>query len=455
MYPLQARAWDLLEEIDRTCVAAGWPAISAPWWQVLRESWESPVCVTRGGRRSGKSSTYCRKACAVALAADPIPGDTGVFAIYSANRIQAADRVSTCEQIFNLMGYKSIVRGEPKAGEIKPMANAIVLPDNIEIRVVTASVSAAVSSTLIGAFADEVAHWDDQGRNPADEIIRMILPSMATVPGAMLDISSAPKTSKDAHARFYKRAQESDSWAYAHMPTWVGNPTLSLSRCKEIAQDEYEFLRAFAAQCVDFGSAVMFPDHILDRAFMPVDGEEYEARACGVDMGLTRNHSAAVIAGPDRFSRQRIAMLDFELWAPRNAPLIPSATARAIAAFAGKHGLGRVTADVFYRETLREHIAVSGGTTTAIALHNLRRTMLEDRAAIPIEWDKMRGELGRIEYRDDDSVIVPQDPDGSHCDLAMAGAAAMFAADKSPPGQCIGGRANRRGRFSGRGGRGA
>src|SRR5688572_33212026 len=92
-----------IDRVNRVLVAAKWPDIS-PWWR-RRIAWAYEhgafELIFRVGRRGGKSSTMCRIAVAEALYGDHYvaPGDTGVFAIISAERPQAVERLSTIKPI--------------------------------------------------------------------------------------------------------------------------------------------------------------------------------------------------------------------------------------------------------------------------------------------------------------------------------------------------------------------
>lgn len=258
-----AEAWERrrarLAEVLADLRARGWHDLSPFWREALTEVYavRPRIVPVRVGRRGGKSSTSCRVAISecTAQAHYVPPGDIGVFHILSADRDQAKERVKTCADICEALG----IEHEPTAAEIR-------FPQyRTAIRVTTASVRAAVSSTSIGALFDEMAHWeDDRGANPAADILRAFKPSILTMPGAILWLVSAPWTTRDAHAQEYERTAHDR--LRLHAPTWVANPTTTEDECRDAAEDEIDFLRNYAAVPCDIDNAVFFPANMVDEA---------------------------------------------------------------------------------------------------------------------------------------------------------------------------------------------
>lgn len=212
--------------------------------------------VIRGGRRGGKSANICRLAVADCTSGswDIASGDIGIFNIFSAKREQAADRVATCAAVAEALG----IRHHATQG-------AIVFPDyRTEIRVSVANVRSAVSGTSIGALFDEMAHWDDEGVNPATSILSQFKWSMATNPHAILWLVSAPILTTDAHAVEYDRTR-ADQIRFT-IPTFVGNPTLDREALEREADDDVDFLRNVCAIPCDSGGGAYYPGDLVRRA---------------------------------------------------------------------------------------------------------------------------------------------------------------------------------------------
>ncbi len=239
----------------------GWHDISPFWRQSLEMIYarRPRIVPVRVGRRGGKSSTSCRVAVAECTARAHFvpPGDIGVFHVLSADRDQAKERVKTCVDICEALGIEHAAT----AAEVR-------FPQyRTAIRVTTASVRAAVSSTSIGALFDEMAHWqDDRGSNPAADILRAFKPSVLTMPGALLWLVSAPWTTRDAHAQEYDK--DARDRLRLHAPTWIANPTTTEADCRDAAEDEIDFLRNYAAVPCDIDNAVFFPSDMIEQAIV-------------------------------------------------------------------------------------------------------------------------------------------------------------------------------------------
>src|SRR5690554_3590045 len=104
MHDLRQRIW----ELDEILTSSKWPPIS-PWWKAVIDTvyeTEAREIVIQGGRRGGKSSTIAgRVAVAETLFGDHLvpPGDTGYFAIVSAERDQAKERLQTIRDVLEVL----------------------------------------------------------------------------------------------------------------------------------------------------------------------------------------------------------------------------------------------------------------------------------------------------------------------------------------------------------------
>src|SRR5690606_30635590 len=111
-----------------------------------------------------KSSTIAgRVAVAETLFGEHIvpPGDTGYFAIVSAERDQAKERLQTIRDVLEVL--------EIDYHYTQQMITLV--GRNVAFRTFTASLQGIVSFTCIGALCDEEARWRDRdtGANPARE----------------------------------------------------------------------------------------------------------------------------------------------------------------------------------------------------------------------------------------------------------------------------------------------
>lgn len=154
------------------------------------EVWE-PV-----GRRGGKSRVLALIAVYLAVCVDWTPhlspGERGHIVVLAAQRKQAAA----------IMDYVKAILNDPR---LRPLVNrdlseSIDLAGSVRIEVVTASISAVRSRTVIAALCDEIAFWESEeaSANPDAEILNALRPAMATIPRAMLLAASSPYARRGA-----------------------------------------------------------------------------------------------------------------------------------------------------------------------------------------------------------------------------------------------------------------
>ena len=157
----------------------GLPIQKAP----TREAWV-PV-----GRRGGKSRVLAMVALYVALCTDYspylAPGEVGYVTVLADMREHAAA----------IMNYLKAALRHPRLQPVvsKQLVESIQLTCGVEIEVVTASIAAVRSRTVIAALCDEIAFWpvDETCANPDVEILNGLRPAMATIPNSLLLAASS------------------------------------------------------------------------------------------------------------------------------------------------------------------------------------------------------------------------------------------------------------------------
>lgn len=263
-----------LQWINEQLTLAGWPEMSE-WWEkrlarvytsnwIARERLYRPElqrrsAVWRVGRRGGKSSTICRVAvyeCIFGEHEVP-PGDVGVYAIISAERPQAKERVNTIKQICDVLG----VDGKPYAESFEFAKKARA------IRCYTASITSVVSFTCIGAMCDEEAIWRDTetGTNPAKEVLASLRPTMATMRNAMIHHVSAPWSTLDEHHKAFARGTCADQVVF-YGATWEANPTITEEETHLLEPDEPSWIRAYKAVPLSSDETKFFVAELIEQA---------------------------------------------------------------------------------------------------------------------------------------------------------------------------------------------
>lgn len=271
-YPVELP--DKFQWLNSELESAGWPAMS-DWWTknlgrvyfsnwIMRERLFQPNKQRRGGvwrvgRRGGKSSSICRVAVYESIFGehDVPPGDIGIYAIISAERPQAKERISTIKKICDVIDAKG-----------KEYTESFEFKDrNRAIRAYTASITSVVSFTCIGGMCDEMAIWrdTDTGTNPAKEVIASLKPSTAGLPNAMLHYVSAPWSTLDEHHKAFTRGTQPDQLAF-YAPTWVARPTLTEDETHLLEPDESSWMRAYKAIPLASDETKFFNAELIEQA---------------------------------------------------------------------------------------------------------------------------------------------------------------------------------------------
>jgi len=185
------------------------------------------------------------------------PGDTGVYAIISAERPQAKERLKTIGKICDVLGVDGKEYAE--SFEFKKVNRAI--------RCYTASITSVVSFTCIGAMCDEVAIWrdTDTGTNPAKEVLASLRPSTAGIPNAIIHLVSAPWSTLDEHHKAFARGLQPDQIVF-YAPTWVARPSLTEAETRLLEPDEPSWIRAYKAIPLSSDETKFFVAELIEQA---------------------------------------------------------------------------------------------------------------------------------------------------------------------------------------------
>jgi hypothetical protein len=343
------------DEVDAALVAKDFPPTS-PWWRETFERWYRSgrrQLVVRAGRRAGKSSSFCRLAVVEALYGqhDVPPGDTGVVAIVSTDRTEAAARLTTVTAILDALGVAYKPWGDGAIG-IK------LIGRRVGVRVYTASIKGVSGFTSIFVLCDEVAKWSDSdtGANPATEVLASVRPTMRTQKNARIALSSSPFGMLDAHYDAYERG-ETSAQVVAYAPTWEANPTVTEQETRDDEPDESAWLREYAAIPQAEAESSMLTELLIDRATRtsPTDlpAEPGHWYAATIDPATRGNAWTLVVAtrGPDRVRR---VCLVREWKGTANVPLRSPEVFQEIAALLKPYALTTLTSDQFAGDPLAD-----------------------------------------------------------------------------------------------------
>lgn len=192
-----------------------------------REPPDAPVreLVVIGGRRGGKDATAAAAiACAAAsdYSAYVRPGEAPSILCLAVDRQQAQLVLRYTRALFDRV---PMLR-ELRANETR---EGLELTNGNEIVVQTNSFRSVRGRTVPLAVFDEVGYWrDEASASPDKETYRATLPSMSTIPTAMLVIISTPYRRQgllyDKHAKSF--GQPDPRVLVVLAPTLILNPTL-------------------------------------------------------------------------------------------------------------------------------------------------------------------------------------------------------------------------------------
>lgn len=204
--------------------------LDVPPGRRLSEAW-LPV-----GRRGGKSRILALIAVHLACCYDwtpyLVPGESGVISVLAALRPQARA----------IMGYVKAALKHPKLERLvagKMLAESVELKGQVTIEVVTASITAVRSRTMIAALCDEIAFWrsDEDSANPDEEILNALRPAMATIPGRMLLGASSRYARRgvlwEAYRNYYGKVEGPLVWS-------ADTQTMHPSIDQDFLREEYE-----------------------------------------------------------------------------------------------------------------------------------------------------------------------------------------------------------------------
>jgi ribosomal protein L37AE/L43A len=177
------------------------------------------------GRRSGKSIISALIAVFVATLRSYkeflAPGEQGVVMVLAADRRQARVIFNYVSSFLESPLLKGLVLAKRK--------ESIELSNGVRIEVHTSNYKSVRGVTLIAAILDELAFWmDEDSSNPDVEVVRALLPSMATIPNALLLGVSSPYARRgqlyNAHKEHFGKQSDVLVWQADSLSM---NPSLS------------------------------------------------------------------------------------------------------------------------------------------------------------------------------------------------------------------------------------
>lgn len=233
------------------------------------------------GRRGGKSNIAALLAVYEAVFRDHraqlAPGEIATVMVIAADRKQAR----------SVMRYiKGLLLDNPILTQMvtRVTEESIELANRCNIEIMTATFRATRGYTVAAAILDEIAFWHSEGANPDTEILRALRPSLATLGGKLIALSS-PYARRGVLWNNYHRYFGKDSQVLvAQAPTLYMNPKLPPEIVQEAKQEDpvaaaAEYDAQFRTDVETFVSYEVVdmctrPDHI---ELLPAPGISYSA----------------------------------------------------------------------------------------------------------------------------------------------------------------------------------
>lgn len=185
------------------------------------------------GRRGGKSRIAALLAVYEAIFNDHksklSAGEVATIQIIAADRKQAR----------TVMRYvRALILDNPMLSRlvVSDQAESIELANRCVIEIMTASHRATRGYTTAAAICDEIAFWHSDGANPDAEIINALRPSLATLNGKLICLSSPYARKGILWETFKNHYGKTGSILVAQADTLTMNPTLP----KSVVESAYE-----------------------------------------------------------------------------------------------------------------------------------------------------------------------------------------------------------------------
>lgn len=327
------------------------------------------------GRRAGKSHTAALLAVYEAFFNDYsdklAAGEVATVFVISGDRKQAR---TVFRYISGMIESSRLL----SSMVVRENNESIELSNRCVIEIMTASFKGIRGYSVACAILDEVAFWSDGGANPDKEIIAAIKPSLATLGGKLIALSS-PYARRGVLWDAYKRHFSGDSSRVlvAQAPTAKMNPLLPA----EVIAEAYESDAAAAA--AEYGAE--FRKDV--ETFVDRDQVELSVIPDRLELPVSRNQTYFGFVDPSGGRADAMTMaichregdtIILDAVRSRKPPFSPEAVADEFAALLKSYRIYQVTGDRYAGEWPREQFSKRGVryVTAAKTKSELYRDML-------------------------------------------------------------------------------
>jgi len=178
-------------------------------------------------------------------------------------------------------------------------ATSLRLKNRVQVQVKAGSFRSIRGHSIIFAALDELCFWNDQGSNPADEVLSAIRPSLLNLGGKLVAISSPYGKFGPMYAAYKKYSDGHDpKITFVKANTFALNPSITQEMLdREKARDPLKFAREWQAEFEE-GLQQFIDREVVERLVVtgrvelaPREGGEYR---CFVDPAGGHNDEYAM-----------------------------------------------------------------------------------------------------------------------------------------------------------------
>lgn len=314
------------------------------------------------GRRSGKSIIAALVAVFMATCRSYkeflVGGEQGIVMVLAADRRQARIIFNYIVSFLESPLLKGLVLAKRK--------ESIDLSNSVRIEVHTSNYRSVRGATLICAILDELSFWQDENSaNPDVEVVRALLPSMATIPSALLLGVSSPYAKRgklyEMHKEHFGKPSDVLIWQgdSLSMNPSLASKVVSDAYLKDPASASAEYGAQFRSDVQNFISVETVEAAVIrDRRELPYDvGKSYYGFA-DPSGGVADSFCMAV----GHFEHEK-AVLDYVREV--QAPLSPKVVAAEFSAIFKAYHIFEIEGDAYGGMWVKDEFSKHGVTYKA------------------------------------------------------------------------------------------
>ena len=385
------------------------------------------------GRRGGKTRAMAVLAAFIAACCDHrhilAPGERGVLPILAASTLQAGQAFNFVSGIFSA------------APNLKPLienvtADTLSLSTGVDIQVRPASFRTIRGITAVAAIGDEIAFWrSDDSANPDTEILRALLPTLATTGGMLACISSPHAKRGKLYATFKRHYGPAGHplIVVAKAPSRTMNPTLPQSVIDRAREEDPEAASAewdaeFRGDIQSFVSREAIDGAIVPGRLElpPIPGETYHA-FCDPSGGAQDSMTLGI-------AHLEGDLVTLDAVRETRPPFSPDAVVSDFVDLLNRYGVREITGDRWGGCFVQEQFTQRGveyrvSERSKSELYRELLPLLNSKRVELLDLPRLAAQLGGLERRTArggrDSI---DHPPNAHDDLINAAAGALVIA---------------------------